>query len=121
MRTRSQAGEGKAGCIIWAALVLIGALIAFKTIPVKIASSELYDYMEEQAKWAGSTPPDVLEKRIVAKAFELKLPLDPKKCEVTRSGDNIRMRARFTVPLEFPGYTYNWEFDFQVDRGIYIF
>jgi len=33
----------------------------------------------------------------------------------------VRMRAQFTVPLEFPGYTYNWEFDLQVDRGIYIF
>ena len=118
---RAQAGEGRVGCILWAVIVLIGGLIAFKTIPVKIASSELYDFMVEQAKWAGGTSPEVIEKRIVAKAFELKLPLDPKKCEVARSGDTVRMRAQFTVPLEFPGYTYNWEFDLQVDRGIYIF
>jgi hypothetical protein len=118
---RAQAGEGKVGCILWAIVVLIGGLIAFKAIPVNIASSELYDFMVEQAKWAGGTSPEVLEKRIIAKAFELKLPLDPKKCEVVRSGDNVRMRAQFTVPLEFPGYTYNWEFDLQIDRGIYIF
>jgi len=36
-------------------------------------------------------------------------------------GDKIRMRVQFMVPLEFPGYTYEWEFDLRVDRSIYIF
>jgi len=120
-RSRAQAGDGKVGCIVWTLLVAIGALIAFKTVPVKIASSELYDFMVEQAKWAGSTPPETIKNRIVAKAQELKLPVDPKKVEATRYGDNIRMRAVFTVPVEFPGYTYVWDFDLQVDRPIYIF
>ena len=31
------------------------------------------------------------------------------------------MRVQFTVPLEFPGYTYNWDFDLKVDRSLYIF
>jgi hypothetical protein len=120
-RSRAQAGDGKLGCILWALVVALGALIAWKTIPVKIASSELYDFMVEQAKWAGSTPPETIQKRIVGKAQELKLPVDPKKVEAARYGDNIRMRAVFTVPVEFPGYTYNWNFDLQVDRPIYIF
>jgi hypothetical protein len=120
-RGRSQAGDGKLGCTIWTLLVLVFGLVAWKAIPVKIASSELYDFMVEQAKWAASTPPDTLKQRIIRKAMELKLPLDPKKVEAERYGDNIRMRAVFTVPLEFPGYTYNWDFDLQVDRGIYIF
>ncbi|MBP1642365.1 MAG: hypothetical protein H6Q03_1034 [Acidobacteria bacterium] len=120
-RSRAQAGDGKVGCILWALVVALGALIAFKTIPVKIASSELYDFMVEQAKWAGSTSPETIQKRIVARAQELKLPVDPKKVEAQRYGDNIRMRAVFTVPVEFPGYTYIWNFDLQVDRPIYIF
>jgi len=31
------------------------------------------------------------------------------------------MRAQFTVPLDFPGYVYNWDFDLQVERPIFIF
>ena len=120
-RSRAQAGDGKLGCILWLLLVGVGALIGWKTIPVKIATSELYDFMIEQAKWAGSTPPETIEKRILGKAQELKLPVDPKKVNAERYGDNIRMRATFTVPLEFPGYTYNWDFALQVDRPIYIF
>ena len=120
-RSRAQAGDGKLGCILWLVLLAVGALIGWKTIPVKIATSELYDFMIEQAKWAGSTPPDTIEKRILGKAQELNLPVDPKKVTAERYGDNIRMRATFTVPVEFPGYTYDWDFDLQVDRPIYIF
>ena len=38
-----------------------------------------------------------------------------------RNGDRLRMRATYTVPLEFPGYTYHWNFDHQVDVPIFIF
>jgi hypothetical protein len=120
-RSRAQAGDGKLGCILWSLLVIVGGLIALKTIPVKIATSELYDFMVEQAKFAGGASAETIEKRIIQKGQELKLPIDPKKVTAERYGDNIRMRAIFTVPLEFPGYTHEWNFDLQVDRPIYIF
>jgi hypothetical protein len=117
---RGQAGDGKLGCILWSALVVAGGLIAWKAVPVKIATSELYDYMVEQAKWAGNTPSEVIQKRIVGKANELNLPVDPKFVTTEKLGDKIRMGATFTVPLEFPGYTYEWDFDLQVERPIFI-
>ncbi len=120
-RSRAQAGDGKLGCILWSTLLLVGGLIAWKAVPVKIASSELYDFMVDQAKFAANTPPETLEKRILTKGTQLKLPMDPKRVVVERQGDNIKMRAQVTVPLEFPGYTYVWELDLEVDRGIYIF
>jgi hypothetical protein len=120
-RARSQSGEGKLGCVLWTLLVLVGALIAWKAIPVKIASSQLYDFMVEQAKWSANADPLVIERRIHTKAVELNLPVDPKKVKVERIGDHIRMRVTYTVPLDFPGYTYNWNFDHQLDRDIYIF
>ena len=116
-----QAGDGKLGCILWSLLLTAGVLIAWKAVPVKIATSELYDFMVEQAKWAGNTPAEVLQKRIVGKADELNLPADPKFVTAEKTGDKIRMRAVFTVPLEFPGYTYDWNFDLRIDRSIYIF
>jgi hypothetical protein len=120
-RTGSQSGEGKVGCIIWGALLAAAVLIGFKTIPVKIATSELYDYMDEQAKWGANSPPDQIKGRIYGKAKELDLPLDPRDLLVERNGDNIKMRAVFTVPLEFPGYVYYWNFDLQINRAIFIF
>jgi len=117
---RGQAGDSKIGCILWLLLLAAGVLVAWKAIPVKIATSELYDFMVEQAKWAGNTPADVIQKRIFSKGAELDLPLDVKQVTVEKPGDKVKMRAAFTVPLEFPGYTYEWKFDLQVDRPIYI-
>ena len=120
MQRQRQAGDGKLGCILWSLVLIAGGLVAWKAVPVKIATSELYDYMVEQAKWAGNTPSDVLQKRIVNKANELELSVDPKFVTVEKGGDKIRMNATFTVPLEFPGYTYEWDFDLQVERPIFI-
>jgi len=120
-RGQGEAGNGKLGCILWLLLLAIGLLIAWKAIPVKIASSELYDFMVEQAKWAGQTSAETIEKRIYAKATELNLPVDRRKVSAVKVGGKLRMRATYTVPLEFPGYTYNWEFDLQVERPIFIF
>ena len=120
-RTAGQRGEGRVGCFIWLALLGAGVFVGYRTIPVKIATSELYDYMDEQAKWAATNPPEVIKGRIFQRAKELELPLDANNLNVERYGDNIKMRAIFTVPVEFPGYVYYWNFDLQINRAIFIF
>jgi hypothetical protein len=120
-RHGAESGQGKIGCILWFALLGVAVLVGYRMIPVKIATSELYDFMDEQAKWAATTPPEVLKNRIAQKAKELELPLDPQNLTVERYGDSIKMRALFTVPVEFPGYTYDWDFDLQINRAIFIF
>ncbi len=114
-------GEGKVGCILWLVVFLVAALIAWKMIPVKIASSQLYDYMEDEAKFAAGNTPETLKKRIHQKARELNLPVKEEAISVEKPGDNVRMRCTYDVPIEFPGYTYVWHFDHQVYRPIYIF
>ncbi len=120
-RRLGERGEGNLGCVFWLLVLGLAVLIAVKMVPVKIASSQLYDYMEEQAKFAGSASPENLAKGILGKAKELELPLSKEDLRVERVGDNIRMRADFTVPVEFPGYTYMWHFTHEVNRPIFIF
>jgi hypothetical protein len=122
MRRRSaETGAGNLGCILWAIALVIGVLIAYKAIPVKIKSAELYDHMVEMGKFGGRSEPEDLQKDILATAQRLELPLDKDHVKVERNGDRLRMRAQYTVPLEFPGYTYHWNFDQQVDVPIFIF
>ena len=120
-RGRSQAGEGKLGCILWTLALAALVLAAWKMIPVKVATSELYDFMVEQAKWAATTPPEQLQKGIVAEAKRLNLPVDPQDVRVVSEGGHIKMSARFTVPIDFPIRTYNWDFNLEVDRPIFTF
>ena len=121
MRRRNPGrGEGKVGCIIWLVVLALAGFVAYKAIPVKLNASQLYDYMDEQAKFAQQTKPDQLKKRILRRAQELNLPVDPKKLTVRKRGGRIQIECQYTVPLEFPGYTYYWEFDEAIDEPIFI-
>jgi hypothetical protein len=118
----SERGEGNFGCILWALVVVVVAYIAWMMVPVKIASAQLADFMEDQAKWGERYSAERIEKTILAKAQELKLPLDPKKLQVERRRDHLYMTAEYVVPVEFlGGYTYEWHFRHELDRPIFIF
>lgn len=119
MRRNRSLGEGNLGCVLWSLAFIVIALICYKAIPVKLNTAELYDYMIEQAKF-GTAPAADLKKGIILKARELELPVDDKNLTVERIGDRIRMKTSFEVPLVFPGYTYVWKFDWEIDRPIYI-
>jgi hypothetical protein len=118
----SERGEGNFGCILWALVVVVVAYIAWMMVPVKIASAQLADFMEDQAKWGERYSAERIEKTILARAQELDLPLDPKKLQVERRRDHLYMTAEYVVPVEFlGGYTYEWHFRHELDRPIFIF
>ena len=119
-RRKKQKGEGWLGCIVWALIILTIGLIAYRTIPVKIRSAQFYDSMVEQAKFADRNPPTRIRQSLLRKAKELDMPLDPKNLKVERYGDNIRMKAQYTITVELPFYSWDWEFRPEVDRPIFI-
>ena len=61
-----------------------------------------------------------VQDRILKKARELRMPIRRQDVEVRKPGSRIFMRVRYNVPLEFPFYTYDWDFDLVVERNIYI-
>ncbi len=114
-------GEGNVGCILWALVFILVVFVAWKMVPVKVASAKFHDFMDEQGKFAKDTPQERIYKSIRDKADELDIPLDPKALEVHRTNDYIKMKVRYTIPVEFPGYTYQWKFEHVVDRPIFYF
>lgn len=122
MRRRiAERGEGNLGCIVWLLLLGIAVMISWKMIPVKINSAELADYMDEVARFqsARATPEDI-RKKIIVRAGELGIPLTKDNVDVVRTGDRVRMTVEYTVPVEFPGYTYDWHFRHELDRPVFI-
>lgn len=120
-RRRSERGEGNLGCIFWLLAMGIVLLIAWKAIPVKLQSAELYDHMDEIAKFAARRATiEEIEKSILARAVELKIPLQKKDITVNKTGQRIFMQIEYNIPLEFPGFTYQWHFKQTVDRPIFV-
>ena len=95
-------------------------MIAFTAVPVKLNDMEFGDYMEEQAQFSARASGETLRKRILKKAKELDIPLQPKKLTVEKSHNQVRIKCSYTVTLEFPFYTYDWEFTHDIDRPVFI-
>jgi hypothetical protein len=122
LRRRAEAGEGRIGCIFWSLVLIVGIVVAWQMVPVKIKTSELYDYMVDQAAFAANRSADSIKKRILEKANELDLPVGPKNLSVDKHTERIRMHTEYTVVVEFPlGFTYDWNFVHDVDRPIYYY
>ncbi len=120
-KVQRQRGEGKLGCMLWLALFLAIIMFGWKTLPVKTSSSRLKDFMVEQSKFAKDASRQQIANRILKKANQLRLPVTIKDIEVRKTSARVEMRCRYTVPIEFPLYTYNWNFDLLVDRTIFYF
>ena len=118
-RTRST-GDGTLGCLFWVALLVLFGMICWEAVPVKISSAELHKYMEDQAQTAGSSPAERIRKRILARARDLDLPVIEENLTVRKTGNRIFMEVSYTVPLEFPFYTFNWSFEHKVDLPYFI-
>ena len=113
-------GEGRLGCLLWAGVLALAALVAWKAVPVKMADVEFGDFIEQQAQFAGRSTGDAIRKRILTKAKELDLPLDPKKLKVEKSSSRVRIQCSYTVELDFSVYVYSWRFEHSFDRPIFI-
>ena len=121
MRRRHQTGDSKLGCVLWLIVIVALAVVLSRIIPVKIASSKLEDYMVEQAKFTERTTQAKMETAIYNHAIFLELPVDKKDIEVEWGGGRVRLHVHYTVPVDFMVYTYNWDFNHDVDRNVYYF
>lgn len=110
-RRRHQSGEGQAGCIISLLLLLAVAFIAFKLVPVKVKAAEFRQELVDEAKSGSLRKDKQIRANLMDKASELGIPLEDQNLKISRSRSQITIEAKYTVPVEFPGYTHMWEFD----------
>jgi hypothetical protein len=119
LRKRSQRGEGQFGCLVGLALLLVAALVAYKMIPIKVKAAEMRDIVSDEAKSAGQHSNGQMMKAILAKAEQLELPVKESDVRIERARDTIRVDVTYVVPVEFPGFTYNWDFHHKVESPIF--
>ncbi len=117
---RKQRGEGKAGCIFWTLVLLVGAMLAVKIIPVKIADMHLKDQMEDLARHHADKSPQFYENRIYDRSQELFIPLEKKNVKVEKTTRWVRMQVEYEVQLDFVVTTYTWKFKHDLRREIFL-
>lgn len=120
-RRTAERGEGNLGCIVWLLVLAVAVMISWKMIPVKVNNAELVDFMTEVAQFqSAQKTPEEIKLIILTRAGELGIPLTKENIVVTKTRDRVRMTVDYTMPVQFPGYTYNWHFRHELDRPIFI-
>jgi len=113
-RLRSVRGGANFGCIVWLVVLGVVAYLMWKVVPVKIATSEFYDTMQEQ-------DPKFIEFEILRKAEQLQLPIKKENLKITKSREAITVEAHYVITIDFfnGAYKYVWKFDPVVQRPLF--
>jgi len=121
-RNRRERGEGQFGCLVGLVILLIAGLIAYKMIPIKVKAADLRETIVDESKSAGQHNDDLIRRQILVKAEQLDLPVAEKDVQIKRTHGNvgnIQVDVQYTVPVDFPGYTYQWHFHVATDNPIF--
>ena len=120
-RIQRESGEGKAGCLFWVFLLLIGGLLAAKLIPVEMAKMKLRDHMQELVSTQPHRPQAFYEKEIGNKARELGLTIPKDQIQVKKYENRVIMDVEFTVPIDLTVYQWDWTRKIHLAEDIFWF
>jgi hypothetical protein len=118
-RKRSERGEGQMGCLFGLALMAIGIFIAWKLVPIKVKAAELRQEVVDQAKAGGMRGDDRILAAILRKAEEDSLPVTKENVQIHRTANTISVDVDYVVPVDFPGYTYQWAFHHHAENPMF--
>ena len=118
---RYQRGDVPIGCLVGGVVGLIVMLVAIKVVPIMINVGELDKEISVLADRANRREyhDERIRKDILVKAESLDLPVTKKNIDIKRSSNRIKITVRYTVPIEFPGYTYLWHKEHYQDRPLF--
>jgi hypothetical protein len=120
-RSRAVRGGANVGCIVWLVILGFVGYVLYKVVPVKIASSEFYDVMQEQAAFGSVKDPKFIEFEILRRAQQLDIPVTKDNLKLTRSRESITVEAHYEITIDFFSgfYKYVWKFDPVVVRPLF--
>ena len=118
-RNRFETGEGQMGCLFGIIVLILVGFVAFKVVPVKVKAAEVRGVVVDEAKSAGTHNDERIKKAILAKAADDDLPITEDSIDIARTGNLIRIKVDYVVPIVFPGYTYQWHIHHEAENPIF--
>ena len=119
LRKRGERGEGQFGCLVGIVILLVAGVLAYKLIPIKVKAADMRDTVVDEAKSAGQHDERVIRKNILSKAEELNFPVTDDNIEISRKSTYVIIDVKYTVPVDLPGYKYNWNFHHHAENPIF--
>ena len=61
----------------------------------------------------------MIAKALLEKGQKLDLPITENSIQINRASGEIRVDVDYTVPVQFPGYVYQWHFHHRAENPIF--
>ena len=121
MRRNNERGSASVKFVIVMALMGACAYIGYMYVPVAYQANLYKDLMQHYADVAVAQgyPPSWAGEQLVKSAAEYNVPANAIITPAQRD-NRIEVRVQFVREIEFPGYTYNYEFDHTVKSTAFL-
>jgi hypothetical protein len=109
---RSQRGGGTIKAILWTAILIYGAFVAYKILPAYVAEYQLADKMQEQARYANVNryTEDQVRDNIFKVVQDLDIPVKREEIKVVANQALVKIDMDYTVPVDLLVYHLNLHF-----------
>lgn len=113
MQRSSERGSSRLQFLIIMAVLGAGAYAAYLYIPVAYKAHTYQELMQHYADVAVARgyPPSWAGEQLMKDSAEYEVPANAIITPAQRD-NHVEVRVQFVKPIEFPGYTYNYEFDY---------
>lgn len=121
MSRPSERGSARLKFILVVAIIGLIVYAGYLFIPVSYQAYLLKDLMQHEvdAAVAMGHPPSWVKDQLVRSAPDYGVPADA-LITSTQQENRIEARVQFSRPIEFPAYTYHYDFDYTVKSATFL-
>jgi hypothetical protein len=121
MKRNSELGGARLKLIIALAVIAIVAYIGYLYIPVAIDAYYFKDAMQNKVNLAAAQGHDTswISDQLSKSKAEYHVPDDAVITPAQKEG-RMEVRVQFTRPISFPGFTYNYNFDYTAQSTSFL-
>jgi len=108
---------------VWILILGWVFLMGLEWVPKRYRVSQFDDAMTEAAENAGQrgTSSKKLKGGLLWEAQQLDLPITAENLTVVANTSFVRIKTDYILPLNFPGYTYDWHVRREIRRKVFRF
>ena len=118
---KSEQGGARLKFVIVAAIIACVVYVSYQCIPVLYRDYQIKDLMRNDVDAAAALgkPANWIKEQLLKNSAEYGIPANA--IITTQTQDNrMEARVQFTQPIEFPGFTYNHEFDYTAKSATFL-
>jgi hypothetical protein len=121
MTRRSERGGARLKFLIVVAIIAVVAYACYQFIPVAFQAYQIKDLMQRDSDAAVALghPTSWLKEQLVKSSPEYGIPADA-VITPTQQDSRMEVRVQYTQPIQFPGFVYNYEFDYTAKSGTFL-